>query len=164
MRALETPPTKTSSTGSISSIHLSMPAAEGEVFSSDMPPAKGEVDTTVTTGLSKGEGGVRGPSARRAETIMSPDPTPLTNMKRWPRKGRMRVNRTGPSRYKTLIQWINSLTFYSVAPRMATSVPQAHTQELSSSTMTLKLTTMSRVTIRCLRHTEVYSKREPTFL
>ena len=141
-----------------------MPAAEGEVFNSVIPPAKVEVGTTVTTGLSKGEGGVRGPSRRRAETIMSPDQIRLTNMKRWPRKGRTRVNRTGLSRYKTLILWINSLTFCSVAPRMATSVPLAHTHEWSSSTMTLKEITMSRVTIRYLRHTEVYSKREQTFL
>ena len=141
-----------------------MPAAEVEVYSIVIPPAKVEVDTTVTSGLSKGEGGVRGRSERRAETIMSPDPTPLTNMKRWPKKGRMRVNRTGPSRYKTLILWINSLTFCSVAPRMAISVPLAHTHEWSSSTTMLKLTTMSRATIRYLRHTEVYSKREQTFL
>ncbi len=102
VKALETPPTKTRTTGSISSsIHLNIPAAEGEVSSSGILPVKVEVVTTVTTGLSKGEGGVRGPSAPRAETIMSPDPIPLTNMKRMPRRGRTRVNRTGPSRYKT---------------------------------------------------------------
>jgi hypothetical protein len=115
-----------------------MPAAEGEAFSIDIPPAKVELDTTVITGLSKGEGGVRGPSARRAETIMSPDLIPLTNMKRWPRKGRTRVNRTGLSRYKTLILWINSLTFCSVAPRMATLVPLDPTHEWNSSIMTPK--------------------------
>ena len=156
--------TKTSTTGSISSIHLSMPAAEVEEASSTGCPLARVGLTTAITGLIKGGGGVKGPSVRRAESIMSPDPTLLTNMKRWGRKGRTRVNRAGPSRYKTLILWINSLTFCSVASRITTLVPLDHTQEWSSSFMTLKLTTISRVTIRSLRPTEVYSKREQTFL
>jgi len=141
-----------------------MPAAEGEVNSSGIPPARVGLGKTVITGLSKGDGGVKGPGVRRAETTMSPDPILLTNMKRWGRKGRTRVNRAGLSRYKTLILWINSLTFCSVVSRITTSVRLDPIQELSSSFMTLKLTTMSRVTIRSLRHTEVYSKREQTFL
>ena len=89
-----------------------MPAAEEEEASSTGYPLARVGLTTTITGLIKGDGGVKGPSVRRAESIMSPDPTLLTNMKRWGRKGRTRVNRAGPSRFKTLILWINLLTFY----------------------------------------------------
>ena len=141
-----------------------MPAAEEEEASSTGYPLARVGLTTAITCLIKGDGGVKGPGVRRAETTMSPDPILLTNMKRWGRKVRTRVNRAGLSRYKTLILWINSLTFCSVVYRITTSVRLDPIQELSSSFMTLKLTTMSRVTIRSLRHTEVYSIREQTFL